>query len=127
MAKPFDVSTKVPIETFPETWLSYVGIVPDGPVRVIDADLSTVPTEADKVIRIDGPVPHLLHLEMQSRPDPTLPRRMGRYNYLLDLKHDLRVRSVAVILRPEADGPNLSERLDLDHPDGGPIHVFHYE
>jgi hypothetical protein len=126
MAKPFGVSTRFLLEKFPETWLSYINVVPDGPVRVIDADLSTVPTEADKVIQIDGPVPHLMHLEMQPRPDSTFPRRLGRYSYLLDLKHDLHVRSVAVILRPEADGPSLTGRLEQDHPDGGPIHVFHF-
>lgn len=118
MSKPFDNATKELLERYAEPWLRCFGLVPDGPVRVIDADLSTVSAEADKVFRIDGPTPYLVHIEMQSSADLTLPRRLLRYNVLLDLRLDLRVRSVAVILRPEADRSNLTGSLQLHLPDG---------
>src|SRR4051794_8685749 len=127
MAKPYDVSTRSLVEDYPETWLAYLGIVPDGPVSVLDANLSTVSAEADKVIRIDGPVPLLVHLEMQTSADPTLARRLLRYNAMIDLTHDARVRSVLILLRPQADRADLTGVLDLRRPDGRPIVTFHYD
>src|SRR5436305_1210046 len=114
-------------EGFPEPWLAYLGLVPEGPVRVIDSDLSTITAAVDKVFRIDGPEPYLVHIEMQAGADRTLPRRLLRYNVLLDLRHDLRVRGMAVVLRPEADSDNLTGLLDLRLPDGRRIVEFHYE
>jgi predicted transposase YdaD len=126
MSKPFDATTRELMAVDPGSWLAYLGVVPDGPVSVIDADLATVTAEADKVFRVDGPAPYLVHVEVQSSGDLTLPRRMLRYNALLDLRYDVRVRSVAVLLRPEADRPNLTGILDLRLPDGGRVFEFHY-
>lgn len=127
MSKPFDNATKELLERYPEPWLRCFGLSLDGPVRVIDADLSTVSAEADKVFRIEGPKPYLVHLEMQASADPTLPRRLLRYNALLDLRLGLRVHSVAVLLRPEADRSNLTGLLQLHLPDGRRIVEFSYE
>jgi hypothetical protein len=41
--------------------------------------------------------------------------------------YNLRVRSVAVLLRPQADAGNLTGVLDLHAPDGGRIVEFHYK
>jgi hypothetical protein len=126
MAKPFDATTKELLEADPPAWLNYLGLHPIGPVEVIDAELSTVTAEADKVYRVGGPEPYLVHVEMQSSPDATLPRRLLRYNALLDYRHDLRVWSVAVLLRPAADGPALTGSLGLRLPDGRPVHDFRF-
>jgi hypothetical protein len=79
------------------------------------------------VLRIDGPAPYLVRLEMQASRDATLPRRLVRYNTLLDLGHDLRVRSIALLLRPEADDDNLTGTLELRLPGGVLVHRFHYD
>src|SRR5271154_156232 len=50
---------------------------------------------------------------------------MWRYNALLDLKHDLRVRSVALLLRPTADSEQMTGGLDLRLPDGDRVVEFH--
>jgi predicted transposase YdaD len=81
--RPFDTTTRDLIEMRPEDWLTLAGYPPDGKVRVIDADLSTARYEADKVIRVDGLIALLIHLELQSTYDPTLPIRLLRYNVLL--------------------------------------------
>ena len=54
------------------------------------------------MIRITGQQPYLAHLEFQPGPDVELDRRMLLYNVLLRWRHRLPVRSVAVLLRPEA-------------------------
>jgi predicted transposase YdaD len=124
MAKPFDATTKDLFESDPVAWMTYLGLHPQGPVEVIDSDLSTVTAEADKVYRVSGPEPYLVHVEMQSSGDITLPRRLLRYNVLLDYRHNMRVWSVAVLLRPEAEA--LTGSLDLRLPDGQQVHDFRY-
>jgi hypothetical protein len=51
---------------------------------------------------------------------------MWRYNALLDLKYDLRVRSVALLLRPTADSKQMTGVLDLHLPDGDRVVEFRY-
>jgi hypothetical protein len=126
MAKPFDATTKDLLEADPAAWMAYLGLHPQGTVEVIDSDLSTVTTEADKVFRVDGPESYLVHVEMQSSADTTLPRRLLRYNVLLDYRHDMRVWSVALLLRPEAEASTLTGSLGLRLPDGQSIHDFRY-
>jgi hypothetical protein len=126
MAKPFDATTKELFQADPVALLAYLGLHPAGPVEVIDANLSTVTAEADTVYRVSGPEPYLVHVEMQSSADATLPRRLLRYNALLDLRHEQRVWSVAVLLRPEADGPAMTGSLSLRLPDGRPVHDFRF-
>src|SRR4051794_34794778 len=127
MSKPFDITTRELIEGFPESWMAYLGLTPDGPIHAVDSNLDTLPAEADKVFRVDGPAPYLIHVEMQAGHDRSLPRRLWRYNALLDLRHDLRVRGVVVLLRPQADADNLTGVLDLRLPDGRRVVEFHYD
>jgi hypothetical protein len=127
MSKRFDAATKEMLDDDPEAWAAYLGVHVEGMIRVIDTDLSTVSAVADKVYRVEGPQSHLLHVEMQASSDGTLPRRLLRYNALLDLHHDLRVWSIVLLLRPEADAGNLTGVLDLRRYDGRPIVEFHYD
>lgn len=108
MAQPFDVTLKDLLETHPADCLRLAGIVTDAPITVIDADLATVSAEADKVFRIEEPQPWLMHFEPQASYDAGLPERMLRYNVLLHGRHQLPVRSVALLLRPKADGPEMT-------------------
>jgi len=57
MAMQFDVSTKHLFEAYPAAWLAYAGLPSVGPMAVVDADLSAVLAEADKVLRLEAPVP----------------------------------------------------------------------
>jgi hypothetical protein len=45
---------------------------------------------------------------------------------MLDVKHNLRVRSVAVLLRPSADSSHITGVLDLKLPDGDRVVTFYY-
>src|SRR5437588_42802 len=63
---------------------------------------------------------------MQSSRDPKLPRRLRRYNAMLDVRHDLRVWSGVVLLRPEADVSDLTGVLELRLPSGERIAEFRY-
>src|SRR5271165_3282082 len=75
---------------------------------VTDADIATVSGAADKVLRVSADPPYLLHLEFVAGHDAAvLPRKLLLRNGLLEDRHDLPVRSAAVLLRPEADSPQM--------------------
>ena len=111
--RPFDVTTRRLIESDPVGWLAWLGLPVDGPVQPLDSEVSTVLAEVDKVLEVAGPSPWLAHLEVQSGHDPELPARMLQYHVLLRYRDKKPVESIVVLLRPEADGPELSAgRLD---------------
>ena len=118
MSKPYDASTKYLLEYDPLSWVRYVGLRNETHATVIDADLSTVTADADKVILIGATRPWLLHLELQSSYEVDLPLRVGRYNVLLEYRHRLPVWSVVILLRPDADGPVMTGRLRRTLPSG---------
>ena len=127
MPKPYDATTKFLVEGFPADWLAFAGLGPLGRVDVIDANLSTITAEADKVLRVDGPEPWLAHVELQVSHEASLPRRLLRYNTLLDDRHDLPTRSVVVLLRPQADGDDLTGVYRRSLPGGSAYLEFRYD
>jgi hypothetical protein len=124
-SKPFDATLKDLAEGYPADWLPRLGLAPD-PVRLIDADLSTVTTQADKVIRVEAVIPYLLHLELQARYDAGLPRSVLKYNALLHDRHTLPVHSCVVLLRPEAQASTITGAWDYAAVAGGAMQ-FRYQ
>ncbi len=117
MSKPYDAATKDLMETDPSGWVEFLGCpVPRAAVSVVDADVSTVTAEADKVIRVEEPSPWILHLELQSSRAESLGRRLLRYNGLLHCRHELPVASVALLLRRSANIPAMQGELRIGTP-----------
>jgi predicted transposase YdaD len=126
-AKPYDPTLKALVETEPESWPALLG-QPTGPTEVIDADVATVSGAADKVLRVAADSPYLLHLEFVSGHDAAiLPRKLLVRNGLLEDRHDVRVRSGAVLLRPEADSPQLTGVYERGFPGEEPYLTFRYQ
>jgi predicted transposase YdaD len=129
MRKPFDATTRELIDLGPAAWADFLGDpVPDPiPVEVIDSNVSTVTAEADKVLRIGGPRPRILHAEILAGRDLTLPERAHWYNTLLRRRHRLPVWTVVVLLRPAADGPELTGVYEESFPGKGRNLSFTYD
>jgi len=108
MSKNYDAGLKVLLETHLDDWLALVPRKPHGPVRIIDSDVATVTAATDKVLRIDDPVPWILHVELQSGRDPSLEWRVPWYNAILEYKHRCLVHSLVVLLTKNAETPGLS-------------------
>ncbi len=71
---------------------------------------------------------YLLHLEFVSGHDaPALPRKLLVRNALLEDRHVLPVRSGVVLLRPEADSPQLSGRYERGFPAEDAYLAFRYQ
>ena len=104
MAKPFDATLNALIDLCPDDWaagFARVAEIPAGPSAVLDSDLATT-VQADKLFRIDGPSPAVLHLELEANPRLGIPRDLMRYNTLIDHQHGLPVETVLILLRPNA-------------------------
>ncbi len=67
-----------------------------------------------------------MHLELQASRDSELPRRLNVYNALLERQHDALVRSVVVLLRRSADGPETTGLLERGFPNEAPYRMFRY-
>lgn len=127
MAKPFDVTLKDMLVGHPDHCLHYLGLQPKSSLDVVDADLATISTEADKVIRVNDAAPWLVHVEFQASADRQLSQRLLRYNVLLISRHRMPVLSVAVLLRAEADGPGMTGLLQHSLPGQSSYLDFRYK
>lgn len=120
MAKQYDATLKHLLETYPADWLEQMAklfhLHAIGPVEVIDTDVSTITAAADKVFLVRSTIPWLMHLELQSSRDALLPHRVLKYNALLVERHQLPVRTIVVLLRPAADGPELNGQFRISLP-----------
>ena len=128
MAKPFDATLNALIDLRPGDWavgFARLAGIPPGPSVVLDTDLATT-LQADKLFRIDGPRPSLLHLELEANPRTGIPRDLMRYNILIDHQHNLPVVSILILLRPKAlasDQTGIHRRYDVN---GDLIAEFRY-
>jgi predicted transposase YdaD len=127
MIKPFDATTRNLIEIAPADWLAFLGIPVSDPSRVtvIDSNLSTVTADADKVLWIEEPAPWIEHIELQVGRDTGLAERMQLYSTLLRARHAVPVRTL--LLRPAADGPELTGVLEQKLHNGDVYHSFRYD
>lgn len=127
MAKPYDSGVRVLIEQYLPDWLALAPRKPQGPVRVIDSDLSTITAEADKLLYVEDPRAWILHLEPQANWDGDLEKRVSWYNGIVSYKHDCLVHSVIVLLRREADSPRLTGEYTQRFGDEPPYRYFRYQ
>lgn len=127
MSKRFDATPKFLLELGPRDWLALIGRPTSAPVTIEDADLSTVTSQADKILRVGEPSPWLVHFEPFSGRDPDAPRRMCRYSILAEVKFNLPVWTVVILLRPEADSPELTGNFRRVLPDGTCYDEFRYQ
>lgn len=123
----FDATLKDLLEAGPADWLRWFGLPIGEEVRLVDADLSTVSTLADKVIWVGGVKPYILHLEFQASRESLLGRRLIKYNVLLVDRHEVPVHTLVVLLRPAADASDLTGQFQTHLHDGRRILNFDYD
>jgi len=122
----FDVSAKELVWDDPAAWLERFGIGPRGPVELIDSDITTLTASADKVIRVGGPAPYLVNVELHSYHETDLHRTLWFRQVALDYRHDLPVLTVLVLLCKEANSPSLTGAYERQLPDGSLTNRYNY-
>jgi hypothetical protein len=100
--------------------------IPATKVSIIESDTSSVSMQADKVFQL-GQGEGLLHAELQSSWEGDVPDVMLGYNVFLDRRYGPPVKSVVVLLRPEANATNITGRLQRVGPDGSVYLDFRYD
>ena len=128
MRKPFDASLNSLIDVQPSDWANFLAErtgIPPGPVQVLDTDLSST-LQADRLFRIDGPRPAVVHLELESGGRLGIPEELLTYNVAARRVTKLPIHSVVVLLRPKATASDLTGRLELPDANGVPFLTFRY-
>lgn len=126
MPTPFDATTKTLVDLAPGDWLNLLGL-PFERCAVIDSDLATVSTEADRLIEALGEPSYVAHLEFQTGHDgAAVPERLLRYNSIALMKTGKPVLSFVLLLRPDADSPRLTGQLTVARPNGSAYLSFEY-
>jgi predicted transposase YdaD len=122
----FDVSAKELVWDDPGAWLDRLGIGPAGPVEVIDSDITALTAAADKVIRVRGPEPYLVNIELQSSHQMDLAETIWFRQAALFHRHRMPVLTVLVLLRREANSPSLTGSFEINMPDGWLTNRYNY-
>ncbi|MFO0823724.1 MAG: hypothetical protein U0792_11505 [Gemmataceae bacterium] len=129
MAKTFDATLNVMIDAHLEDWARFLAArcgISSGPVSSLDTDLSTT-LQADRLFRIDGPVPAILHLELESSGRLGIPSELLWYNVAARAANNLLpVHSVLVLLRPKATATDLTGTLEIPGAIGKSYLTFEY-
>ena len=128
MSKPFDAAINAIIDLRSSQWADCfcrVAGMPLGPSTPLDTDLATT-LQADRVFRIDGEKPYVLHLEFESNPRRGIPAELLRYNAHIFKQHGLPVETVLILLRPKAVVSDMSGRFQQIGVTGQLITEFHY-
>ena len=128
MAKAFDATLNTLIDAHVGDWAAFLAAragVPPGPAAVLDTDLSAT-LQADRLFRIDGPAPAVLHLELESTGRLGIPGELLRYNVAAWGVNELPVHSVLLLLRPKATATDLTGTLDVSGANGQPYLTFRY-
>ena len=128
MRKPYDAAMRELYGIEPAAWPEFLGFPVPAPdlVEVLESNLSTI-AEADVLLRVGGPRPFILHLEFLSGRDTSYPEQAFWYNTLAGHKYGLPVWSVLVLLRPAADGPELTGVYEREVPGRGRGLWFRYD
>lgn len=101
--------------------------LPSGRVSLLDADLSTISVYADRLVRVDAPTPYVFHTELESGKDTAdVPFRLFHYNAGAFYKLRLPIVSNVVLLRREANSPQITGVLTIPGPEGSAYVTFHY-
>jgi hypothetical protein len=129
VAKPFDATLNALIDAHLAEWAAFlatrVGVPLSGPVHAIDTDLSST-LQADRLFRVDGPTPYILHLELESTGRLGIPDELLSYNAAAYTRTPLPIHSVLVLLRPKANATDQTGTLVRLGADGQPYHTFRY-
>lgn len=128
MSKEFDATLKTLLDGHVAEWVAFLAAragVPAGPATPLDTDLSAT-LQADRLIRVDGPDPFALHLEVQASSQLDVPERMLRYNVAAAWANQVPVLSVLVLPRPSAHASDQTGVLEVAVGGRAPHHTFGY-
>jgi hypothetical protein len=125
MPHRFDATLKDIVADHAADYAAVLGLPAHEPATPLNVDLSTVSAATDVALGFGDPVRVIVDLNFQSGPDAGLPGRLHLYNAALHSRYDVAVSSILILLRPKADGSNLTG--NLSYGDGSHRVEFNYQ
>ncbi len=113
MPQNYDTVCKRLVASDPMGFLQFAGYTATS-CQLVSSQVTYRQGDADGVIRY-GPPYRLAHFELQSTYDPQMGERMLSYDVALCAANRLEVDGVVILLRPEADGPNMNGYVHYDN------------
>jgi hypothetical protein len=123
---PFDATLKDLARAYPADFLTAFDRPPQGPLALLNVDLSAVTTAADLVVGVGAPLAEIVHIDLQSsaawkHADVLV------YNALLYAEYHAPVHSIVILLRPQAARSNLNGAVSYAVRSGRGSMNFAYE
>ncbi len=115
MTKPSDPLKRDLLAAGPADWLWLAGWPARGPVRLVEEPASPT-TGEDTFLWVDEPQPWLARVDFEASQDRWLADRLLRENVVTGSKYELPVRSLAILLRQEAEVPGLNGKVEWRWP-----------
>lgn len=125
MAFRFDATMKELVRLTAADYAEYFNLPRGRPAQLLNVDLSTLSAATDAALGFGEPLEEIADLNFQSGPDAALPERGLLYNAAFRFRYRVPVRTLLILLRPEADLRNLTG--SLSYGDGAHRLEFHYE
>lgn len=112
MPHTFDATLKNLSRDYPRAFVSLCHGRTDLPLVILNTDLSAVSTSVDFVASLGDPIEEVVHIEFQSGNDANKPFDMHVANALLYRSNRVPVRSILMLLRPQAMHRNMSGAIN---------------
>lgn len=128
MPNSYDATLNALIDDHISDWAAFLAKrcgVPLGPATPLDTDLAAN-LQPDRLFRINGSFPSVLHLELESTGRLGIPRELLRYNAFTHHLTELPVFSVLVLLRPKATASDLTGQYVFAGTNGEELIRFRY-
>jgi len=103
----FDATFKEMVQHYAGDYAALLGLQ-QLPVQLLNVDLSTLSAATDAALGFGDPLVEIADLNFQSGNDAYLPQRGMLYNAAPGYRYHVPVRSIFILLRPDADHRNLS-------------------
>lgn len=126
MAMTFDATIKDLAREHPRGFLAEFDRPPTLPIKLQNVDLSAVTRAADFVVALGDPPVEVVDLEFQSSAAAWKHADILVYHALLHAIFHVPVHSVIILLRPEAEHPNVSGILRYETASGSGSIEFRY-
>lgn len=112
MPLTFDATLKNLARDYPSDFVSFCHGPTALPLTILNTDLSVVSTSVDFVAGLGDPMEEVVHIEFQSGNNANKPYDMHVANALLHRSYRVPVRSILLLLRPQAMHRNMSGAIN---------------
>ena len=128
--KPYDAAVRTLIGTRPQDWPRFLNLPDAAVIEMLDTDLSFVTTSADGLLKVGDNESYGLHFEFEAgHHGNEAPGRLCAYNLWAFDRYKLPFWSVLVLLKPEADSPQITGTWEQHLPGATRtrVHSFAYQ